>query len=74
VDLAANNACTNPHFGPILIAEESQWDKIFEVNVKGYFFLVKAVAPAMKRQGGGKIINLALSARNSQLPCGAIPS
>jgi NAD(P)-dependent dehydrogenase (short-subunit alcohol dehydrogenase family) len=59
VDVAVNNAGTNPHFGPILTAEESQWDKIFEVNVKGYFFLVKAVAPVMKRQGGGKIINLA---------------
>ena len=59
VDVAVNNAGTNPHFGPILTAEESQWDKIFEVNVKGYFFLIKAVAPVMKRQGGGKIINLA---------------
>ena len=59
VDVAVNNAGTNPHFGPILTAEESQWDKIFEVNVKGYFFLAKAVAPVMKLQGGGKIINLA---------------
>lgn len=59
VDIAVNNAGTNPHFGPILTAEESQWDKIFEVNVKGYFFMAKAVAPVMKKQGGGKIINLA---------------
>ncbi len=59
MDVAVNNAGTNPHFGPILTAEESQWDKIFEVNVKGYFFLAKAVAPVMKLQGGGKIINLA---------------
>jgi NAD(P)-dependent dehydrogenase (short-subunit alcohol dehydrogenase family) len=59
VDVAVNNAGTNPHFGPILTAEESQWDKIFEVNVKGYFFLAKAVAPVMKQQGGGKIINMA---------------
>jgi len=44
---------------PILTAEESHWDKIFEVNVKGYFFLVKAAVPVMKRQGGGKIINMA---------------
>ncbi len=47
-DVAVNNAATNPHFGPILTAEESHWDKIFEVNVKGYFFLAKAVAPVMK--------------------------
>lgn len=47
VDVAVNNAGTNPHFGPILTAEESQWDKIFEVNVMVYFFLVKAVKPVV---------------------------
>jgi len=36
-----------PYFGPILTAEESQWDKIFEVNAMGYFFLVKAVQPVV---------------------------
>ena len=28
VDIAVNNAATNPHFGPILTADEGQWDKI----------------------------------------------
>ena len=59
VDIAVNNAAANPHFGPILTADGSHWDKIFEVNVKGYFFTAKAVAPIMKQQGGGKIINVA---------------
>ena len=59
VDIAVNNAGTNPHFGPLLTAEGSHWDKIFEVNVKGYFFLAKAVVPVMRKQGGGKIINIA---------------
>ena len=59
VDIAVNNAGTNPHFGPILTADGSHWDKIFEVNVKGYFFTAKAVAPIMKQQCGGKIINVA---------------
>ena len=59
VDIAVNNAGTNPHFGPLLTAEGSHWDKIFEVNVKGYFYLAKAVAPVMRKQGGGKIINVA---------------
>ena len=26
IDIAVNNAATNPHFGPILTAEESHWD------------------------------------------------
>lgn len=58
IDIAVANAATNPHFGPILTAEESHWDKILQVNVKGYFFLARAVAPIMKQRGGGKIINI----------------
>ncbi len=60
IDIAVNNASTNPHFGPLLSSEESQWDKIFEVNVKGYFWLCQAAALQMIKQGqGGKIINIA---------------
>lgn len=60
VDVAVNNASTNPHFGPLLTSEESHWDKILEVNVKGYFWLCQAAANQMIRQGqGGKIINIA---------------
>ena len=60
IDITVNNAATNPHFGPLLTAEESHWDKILEVNVKGYFWLCQAAAAQMKLQGeGGKIINVA---------------
>jgi NAD(P)-dependent dehydrogenase (short-subunit alcohol dehydrogenase family) len=60
VDIVVNNAATNPHFGPILQSEPWQWDKILEVNVKGYFWLSQAGARQMQEQGrGGKIINMA---------------
>ncbi|MCO6450057.1 MAG: glucose 1-dehydrogenase [Caldilineales bacterium] len=59
VDILVNNAATNPHFGPLLAADEGQWDKILDVNVKGYFRLVRACVPEMRRRGGGKIINMA---------------
>lgn len=60
LDITVNNAATNPHFGPILTATESQWDKILEVNVKGYYWLSQASAIQMRQQGdGGKIINIA---------------
>lgn len=59
LDIAVCNAATNPHFGPLLDAEEWQWDKILEVNVKGYFWLCQAAARQMQKQGsGGKIINI----------------
>ena len=59
VDVAVNNAATNPHFGPALTADEGQWAKILDTNLTGVFRLCKAVAPQMEKQGGGKIINLA---------------
>ncbi len=59
IDILVNNAATNPHFGPILTAEASHWDKILDVNVKGYFQMAKACAPIMTSRGGGKIINVA---------------
>jgi NAD(P)-dependent dehydrogenase (short-subunit alcohol dehydrogenase family) len=46
IDILVNNAATNPHFGHILTAEESHWDKILDVNVKGYFRVAKACARA----------------------------
>lgn len=59
IDILVNNAATNPHFGPVLTAEESHWDKTFDVNVKGYVRMIKACYPSMKARGGGKVINVA---------------
>ena len=59
INIVVNNAATNPHFGHILSAEDSHWDKIFDVNVKGYFHVAKLCAESMKERGGGKIINMA---------------
>ena len=59
IDIVVNNAATNPHFGHILSAEDSHWDKILDVNVKGYFRVAKLCAESMKARGGGKIINMA---------------
>jgi NAD(P)-dependent dehydrogenase (short-subunit alcohol dehydrogenase family) len=58
VDIVVNNAGTNPHFGPLLTADEGQLEKILDVNLKGYFRLCKEVFPHMLNQGGGKIINI----------------
>jgi NAD(P)-dependent dehydrogenase (short-subunit alcohol dehydrogenase family) len=59
VDILINNAATNPHFGPILEAEDSMWQKTFEVNVMGNFWLTQAAVEVMRGNGGGKIINVA---------------
>jgi dehydrogenase/reductase SDR family protein 4 len=42
----------------LLDVEEWQWDTVMNVNLKGPFFLAKEIAPIMKEQGGGSIINI----------------
>ncbi len=37
----------------------ASWDKMLAVNVKGTFLCCKAVIPYMKKQGQGKIVNIA---------------
>ncbi len=59
VDILVNNAATNPHYGPLLKADDGVWDKIVDVNVKGYVRWIRACVPAMRARGGGKVINLA---------------
>jgi len=59
IDIIVNNAATNPHFGPLLTAEDSMWDKIFDVNLRGYFRLIREAVPYLQERGSGKIINMA---------------
>ena len=37
---------------------EEQWDRVLEVNLKGYFNFTRHVAPLLKEQKYGKIINV----------------
>lgn len=60
VDVLVNNAATNPHFGPMLTVEWAAWDKTFEVNVKGYFALARAVSTHLVERGApGSIVQVA---------------
>jgi len=59
IDILVNNAGTSPVYAPVLDVEERAWDAIMNLNLKGLFFLSRAVARIMKEQGGGTIINVA---------------
>ena len=37
---------------------EEEWDRIQDVNSKGVFLGTKAVIPAMRKAGGGSIVNI----------------
>jgi len=60
VDVLVNNAGTNPYFGPMLDTEMPAWDKTFEVNLKGYFWMTREVARhVIAREGKASIVNIA---------------
>jgi NAD(P)-dependent dehydrogenase (short-subunit alcohol dehydrogenase family) len=59
IDILVNNAGTNPVFGPILDLAAEAWDKIMEVNLRGYFLCAQKVAQSMARVKRGVIINMA---------------
>ncbi len=43
---------------PLMEIEERTWDHVMNINLKGPFYLCQKVAPIMKAQGGGSIINI----------------
>lgn len=57
IDILVNNAGVNIR-RPITEMTEAQWDLILDTNLKGYFLVAQAVAPAMIRQRKGKVINI----------------
>ncbi len=57
IDIVVNNAATNPVFGPAISADETAFDKIMAVNLRGPFTLARLVFPHM-RQRGGAIVNI----------------
>jgi len=65
-----NNAATNVYFGPMLGIDEAAWDKIFEVNVKGYFHCIRALANRIK--GPGSVVNVASIAGMRAAPLQAV--
>ena len=47
---------------PLEEITEDDWDSIFEVNARGAFYFAQAVAPSMKSQRYGRIINISSGA------------
>ncbi|AEV73492.1 MULTISPECIES: SDR family NAD(P)-dependent oxidoreductase [Mycolicibacterium] len=56
INVLYNNAGVDST-GSIDVAEESDWDRCFNVNAKGTYLLSRAVIPHMEATGGGSIVN-----------------
>jgi 3-oxoacyl-[acyl-carrier protein] reductase len=64
IDILVNNAAFFGGMGAWRAFDEwtvDEWDNMQNVNVRGMWFMVRAVAPYMKAQEYGKIINLSSS-------------
>jgi NAD(P)-dependent dehydrogenase (short-subunit alcohol dehydrogenase family) len=61
IDVLVNNAAVFATLKPQPFDEipEAEWDRVMAVNVKGVWNCACAVVPAMRAQGGGRIVNVA---------------
>ena len=61
IDILVNDAAFNKAiaFDDLDALTEEVWEKIMAVNLTGPMRLIKAVAPVMKAQGYGRIVNIA---------------
>ena len=57
IDILVNNAGAT---SSLLIEdmEKAEWDRVLSVNLDGAFNCCRAVIPAMKQRGGGRIVNI----------------
>ena len=59
IDILVNNAATNPYYGPTLGVDSAQFDKTFQVNLKGPLFWSQAAWNASMKDSPGVILNIA---------------
>jgi p-cumic alcohol dehydrogenase len=72
LDALINNAALYGalHGGRFDQIDDGEWDACMAVNVKGIWNCCKAAVPAMKRAGGGSIVNIASLAATYGMPYG----
>jgi len=68
IDVLVNNAGITPSRLTVSTMELGVWRKIFNVNVEGPLRMAQCVAPVMRAQGGGSIVNVASMAAYSGGP------
>ncbi|XP_033219310.1 dehydrogenase/reductase SDR family member 4 [Belonocnema kinseyi] len=56
LDILVSNAAVNPAVGPVLDCSEDVWDKIFDINVKSTYLLMKEARPLLKQGKSPSII------------------
>jgi 3-oxoacyl-[acyl-carrier protein] reductase len=71
LDILVNNAGIMGPSGPIHELPPESWDRIFNTNLRGIYYMIRALAPLMIRARSGHIINISSLAGKNPLPNGA---
>jgi 3-oxoacyl-[acyl-carrier protein] reductase len=71
VDILVNNAGIGSPSSLLHELDPADWDTIFHTNVRGVFYMMRAVVPLMIAAGAGHIINISSLAGKNPLPRGA---
>ena len=53
-----NNAGVSAAGGPIEQTAAADWQRVMDINAKGVFLGTRAAIPALRRAGGGSIVNI----------------
>ncbi len=59
LDVAVNNAGISSPLNPVANTEESDFDRVMSVNLKGVWLCMRAELRQMEKQGSGSIVNMA---------------
>ena len=70
LDVLVNNAGVGV-FVDVASMSDADWDRTIDTNLTGVFYSTRAALPAMKKSGGGWIINIASLAGRNYFPRGA---
>jgi NAD(P)-dependent dehydrogenase (short-subunit alcohol dehydrogenase family) len=62
IDLLVNNAGISGPTAPVEAVDPAEWQKTLDVGLTGAFNMTRSVAPIMKAQSSGAIINIASNA------------
>ena len=71
VDVLVNNAGVGEKASLLHELDPMTWDKIFNTNVRGAYYMMRALVPLMMESGGGHVINISSLAGKNPLPRGA---
>lgn len=74
IDILINNAGLAAGMGPIDEGNVDHWERMIDTNVKGLLFVTRQIAPLMRKQRSGHIINIGSTAgklayRNGNVYC-----